>query len=265
MWHFKKNIFIYLIATLIFILLVFFVLRLRDQAANTVLKSVETSTSFSKPVFFNIGKYFNNIFSANYLSKRNQFLEGETNKLKSLLIASDSLQKENESLKAALKISLEDDLVLESAQVVFSNTGGLQNTIVINKGSQNGLKEGMNVILADKILVGRLIKVLPNYSQLETIYGPGVSLGAEILGSKVLGLAERNNQGFFYFKLYPADAIMKTGDVLITSVENNIFYKGLIIGEILDQKQNEQGKRSIKEAFKISDLDQVLIIKNEVF
>jgi len=232
--------------------------------------TLSVSNTITKPfkIFFqSIGLFFHNVFSVNQLYYRNLDLQNQLNDLNSLILTEESLSQENELLKTSLQLKNASSTSFEEANVLFSDPEGLSGVIVIDKGLNQGLQEGMNVIWKNKILVGQIIKVSADHSKVKTFYAPGLKLGAEDFRSRVLGLAESSDNGVFYFRLLPKDSDIKISDLIITSIENTQFMKGLALGEISEiQDTNSSSNKTakIRLPFRLTDLSQVLIIKSPI-
>ena len=67
------------------------------------------------------------------------------------------LKKENEFLRKALDVGLEKEFQLELAQVISKDIS--EDSILINRGAEDGIAEDFPVITAQKLLLGKIGKV----------------------------------------------------------------------------------------------------------
>ncbi len=181
---------------------------------------------------FNFKNWTNDLLHFNSLRKQLSGLEYQNIKLINQLQNFKETEEENILLKNALKIKDETGWSLVSAKIILMDPSGLTGSFWINKGTETGLKEGMNVILEDKILIGRLIECFNNYCRGESIFSPETKISVEDLRSSTLAIAEKDIKGNFRLKLVPYESDIKIGDILITSSENANFFKGLLVAKV---------------------------------
>ncbi len=228
------------------------------------LKVIESPVSFVS----NIVSWFYDLFHFNKFRNNYLKLQEENFLLNQKLLDYLELKKENENLKLALKIKEEENWKLVPAKVVFFDPSGVTNNFLIDKGLENGIKNGMNIITNEKVLIGRTINCLKYSCLVESIFSPNVKIGLENARSKIKSIMEKDIKGNFYLKLLPPMADMEIGDLLITSNENPFYLKGLLVAKIIDKIE---GAKNPEEGFIIEplvnrlNLDQVFVITNFTF
>lgn len=213
---------------------------------------------------FNFKNWTNDFLHFNDLRRQLLELRYQNIKLINKLQNFKEIKEENSLLKNALKIKDETNWSLESAKIILMDPSGLTGSFWINKGIKSGLKEGMNVILEDKVLVGRLRECFDNYCRGESIFSPETKISVEDLRSSTLAVAEKDAKGNFRLKLVPYESDIKVGDVLITSSENINFFKGLLVAKVKKSSLTSDVS-SLKEfilepLLNISQISSVLII-----
>ena len=213
---------------------------------------------------FNFKNWTNDFLHFNSLRKQLSELEYENIGLINQLQNFKEIKEENSLLKNALKIKDETGWSIVSAKIILMDPSGLTGSFWINKGTKTGLKEGMNVILEDKILVGRLIECFNNYCRGESIFSPETKISVEDLRSSTLAIAEKDIKGNFRLKLVPYESDIKIGDILITSSENTNFLKGLLVAKV-KKSGSSSDISSLKEfilepLLNFSQISSVLII-----
>ena len=213
---------------------------------------------------FDFKNWTNDLLHFNTLRKQLSGLGYENIKLINQLQDFKEIEEENSLLKSALKIEDETNWSLVSAKIVLMDPSGLTGSFWINKGIKQGLKQGMNVILEDKILVGRLKECFDNYCRGESIFNPETKISVEDLRSSTLAVAEKDAKGSFRLKLVPYESDIKVGDILITSSENANFFKGLLVAKVKKSSLSADVS-SLKEfilepLLNLSEISSVLII-----
>ena len=181
---------------------------------------------------FDFKSWTNDFLHFNSLRKQLLKLQYENIELINQLQDLKETKEENVLLKNALAIEDETGWSMVSAKIILMDPSGLTGSFWINKGIEAGLREGMNVILEDKILVGMLTECFNNYCRGKSIFSPETKISVENLRSSTLAIAEKDIKGNFRLKLVPYKADIKIGDILITSSENANFFKGLLVAKV---------------------------------
>jgi len=151
------------------------------------------------------------------------------------------------------------------ANTLISDTEGVSGVFLINKGFNDRIRVGMNVIINDSILVGRIIEVFNDYSKVESLYSPNVSISVINSSSNAIALAKRDNKGFLKLTLFSDATKFKMDDPLVSSLENKEFFRGLLIGKIsniVKSKTLVQPNIFIEPFFRLPYLDKVYVITN---
>ena len=164
--------------------------------------------------------------------------------------------KENSIYKGSLKF----------ARVSFSDINNLNNKIFIDLGSKDGIKIDMITVYGD-YLVGKIVVVHDNYSEVELITNPNCIISTKTMG-EVLGIARGSDEedGLLYFQPSIVEDNLKEGDEIITSGISDIYPEGIKVGKIeqIDEKENYGYKRvTLKPGFESKDLREVIVISRE--
>ena len=136
---------------------------------------------------------------------------------------------------------------------------------LIDKGSEDGIEEGKVVILPEKVLIGKVMKVYPNFSKVKVFTFKDFSFDVEIGEEKITALAK--GQGNFKIKieLIPKEKEIFPGDKVFTSALGYNFPKGILVGEIEDIKDSDISgfkEASLKPYFELKNLDHLFVILN---
>ncbi len=152
-------------------------------------------------------------------------------------------------------IGLQKEFKLALAQVIGKDIS--QDSILINKGVQDGLLKNMPIITEQNVLVGRVSEVYDRFSKVMLISHKDSSLDA--------GLGIVRGQGNFnlLFDLIPREQEIFQEDIVVTNGLDNDFPKGLLVGQIKEVKKSDLEpfqQAEIEPAFNISRLEKVFII-----
>jgi len=157
-------------------------------------------------------------------------------------IQNQILLAENEELKKQLNFFEKNNYQSIGAEVVGRAVDPLATTLIINRGEEHGIKIDNPVIIADGVLVGKIIKVLKNESIVRLINDNNSKIGATILNKdKSLGLVEGGYGLGVKMDYIPQNEIINIGDVVVTSGLTEGIPRGLIIGKVeVVEKQAHQ-------------------------
>ncbi len=198
-----------------------------NEFQNTRLYDItSTFTGTINSTFRNISEYFS-------LRKTNQTLVEEMAKLHSRLpdayYASDaySFYRNDTVYKLQYRYI--------SAKVISNSTSKRNNYLMISKGSIQGVRNQMGVIIGNRI-VGQVVSVSPHFSWIMSILNKD---------SRISGKFKKNNQlvnvewpgGSYRYgsvKEVPKHVDIKIGDTIISSGNSDIFPEGILIGTISD-------------------------------
>jgi rod shape-determining protein MreC len=184
-------------------------------------------------IFLTKLKYsFINYQEAQVLKKDNIILKHQVDELlyqNSQLI---SYKTENEELRALLNFKEDKDFDLFLAKVIGKDINR-SNTLIINKGKSDGIKEGYPAIIDNGIIIGKVIEVKDNLSTILLITDKLSSLAVSTISSnKTNGLAKGEYGLSIKVELIPQDLTMQENDLIITSGQEKDIPRGLILGKI---------------------------------
>jgi rod shape-determining protein MreC len=187
----------------------------------------------------------------------------------SSVLRSGSLASENESLKSENQKLLSNITLLQSRQaeilsqqeavLTYQDSGfqllmaammGLDGAdlISIDKGSEDGVKEGMSVVNQQNVLFGKVFKVYKNFSQVMLISNKDSVINVKILQpplpngpeKEVYGVVKGNGGLDAHLDFVPIDDTINNGDVMLSSALEGSFPKDLLIGSITEVIKNDQ-------------------------
>ena len=208
------------------------------------------------------------IFSYEEIIAENENLKKENMELKIHKERNQKIQEENQRLLKLLEMK-ENSIYkgnLKFARVSFSDINNLNNKIFIDLGAEDGIKIDMITVYGD-YLVGKIVAVHNNYSEVELITNPNSIISAKTMRD-ILGIARGSDEedGLLYFQPSIVEDNLKEGDEIITSGISDIYPEGIKIGKIeeIDEKENYGYKRvTLKPGFESKDLRELIVIGRE--
>ena len=145
--------------------------------------------------------------------------------------------EENDRLRNLMGLSeRRRDLTFETAMIVERPTGGWQSTFKIDKGENKNLSVGLCVVSEEGFFVGVIGEIGPNWASVNTLIDTDVEIGAIVYRTNELGVAAGQFNamldGLLRLGFLPANAEIRTGDVVLTSGVNSIYPADLVLGVV---------------------------------
>ncbi|MBO4872384.1 MAG: rod shape-determining protein MreC [Lachnospiraceae bacterium] len=201
------------------------------------------------------------------IQEKTQQLEEELALLRSQNAQLKLKEKELNELQVLLKMQEQyPDYESLGAHVIGKSSGNYFQSFMIDRGSRDGVRIGMNV-LAHGGLVGLVTAVGDTYATVETIINSGkyVSAMSTRDGSHFLvyGDLQLYSQGLLGLENASISSDLGTGDMVVTSNISDLYLPGLLIGYVESMKtDSNQLTRTgtVRPAADFDSLDTVLVI-----
>ena len=176
----------------------------------------------------------------------------------------EELVLENTRLKKFVNFTgLVPDIYV-AAQIIARDPSPWFKTVMIDKGSADGLLKGSPVMVSEGI-VGQIIEVSKHYSRVLLITDRNSSVDALVQNSRVRGIVKGNNEDPCSFVYALRKDEVKEGETIISSGLDQVFPKGLKIGRILKvTKVHSQLFQdiTIETSVDFDKIEEVLVLKN---
>ncbi len=175
--------------------------------------------------------YFMTVLAA----KENVELKVQLSKTMEIKNRYEELEQENFRLKKFVNFTNSVPDTYIAAQVIARDPSPWFKTITIDKGENDGLSKGSPVLVSEGI-VGQIIKVSKNYSQVLLITDRNSAVDALVQNTRVRGMVKGNNENKCSFIYALRKDEIKAGEMIVSSGLDQVFPKGLKIGRVLDVK-----------------------------
>jgi rod shape-determining protein MreC len=208
-----------------------------------------------------ISDFFAGSFRAEDLRKETESLRTQNLYLYNQIVALRELKEENRILKEALDIGLAEDFELALAWVISKDVS--EDSVLINRGSKDGIAEGMPAVTSQKVLLGRVGQVYDDFSEVILITNKESSFDAKISEKDISGLVKGKGGSGIEFSLLPKEAEVLNGDLVVTTALGGIFPKGILVGKVKEIEKSDIDPFQtavIKPGFDWSYLDNLFII-----
>ena len=203
----------------------------------------------------------------NNLETENEELKNRNSELEQSLRELESIKAENETLKEYLNLTEKyGEYETIPAYIINKDISNYSKTIIINVGSNDGIKENMTVI-ADEGLVGHVVSVTDTKAQVQTIIDTGSSVSSTMSSTDESIVCKGTLDSTTELKaMYiPTDYNIIQGDSLETSGLGGIYPKGVHIGTVkkVESTKNITDRYAVIEtAVNFDKLSTVLVITN---
>jgi rod shape-determining protein MreC len=247
---------------LFFVLIILFFL-------SSGIKNIFLSVSYPlEKVFWSAGEssssFFGSIFSSGNISKENQQLKNENQRLLSQVAYLQSIEQGNQAQSSISELCQNTGFKL-----LMAGVAGLDNNDIlsINKGSADGVSVGMPVIGPQNALYGKIFKVYKNFSDIMLISNKNSAINVRVqqgqdngpVSNSIYGIVKGSGGLSGFLDLVPITDNINSHDILVTSAMDNSFPKDLLVGEITeitknDQKPFQQARVNLFSDFKTNNL-----------
>ena len=148
-----------------------------------------------------------------------------------------------------------------AARVIDNDRASLFKTILINKGTTEGLRVGLPV-LSGQGVVGRIIETSWHASRVLLLIDENSNIDALIQRSRTQGILQGAGAAGCNLKYISRAENVQTGDVVLSSGMAGVFPKGLLLGFVTGTSGTEGGlfqKIDVASAVDFGKLEEVLI------
>ena len=201
------------------------------------------------------------------LEEENEQLQNRNSELEQSLRELESIKAENETLKEYLNLTEKyGEYETIPAYIINKDISNYSKTIIINVGSNDGIKENMTVI-ADEGLVGHVVSVTDTTAQVQTIIDTGSSVSCTMSSTdeSIVCKGTLESTSELRAMYIPTDYNIIQGDSIETSGLGGIYPRGVHIGTVksVESTKNITDRYAIIEtAVDFDKLSTVLVITN---
>lgn len=270
----KKNVFIAIIIIVSFLFsIIATIISVQNYDSNIISRKMKDGyipvNSKVVKILRSIKEYINGITHLNQIIAENKHLKEQLDKLSTDRVTIEEIKSENKKLKEllGLKNQIETAADYEFARVTLRSSEAWLSYFIIDKGLKDGIRKNM-VVVNNQGLVGSIVDCGVNWAKVETLLDADFSASAMVVRTRDIGVVRGNlslmGKGLCELKYISKDSKVKVNDVVITSGMGEIFPKGIVIGKIVQVKNDkfELTKNIlIKPAVDIENIEYVMVLK----
>lgn len=201
------------------------------SGTQSVLAPVER---LANNLFSPVGDFFSEVSNLGRSKAKIEKLEEENQELKSQVIFNGNTLAQLESLKGVLDLAGKARYKTVSARVISKGaTGTFSETIVLDIGSDSGVRRDMTVIAAGG-LVGVVKSTTASSSIVLLMNDPSFRIGVRVAGKQDMGILLGQGDKNYSLQMLSATSAISVGDVLLArgSSGDKPFVPGVPVGRI---------------------------------
>ncbi len=224
-----------------------------------------TAQTWLSTRFQAIQNFFNAPQDLGQLRQRNTDLETEVSRLQAEIITLKQQLSETRVLSALVDFArVNPEYRYVAASVIGRDPSPFLQYVIINRGSDNGLRRGMPIVTSQG-LVGRIAAVTASAARVELITDPGSSINVRLEPSGAQAVLQGQITGDVTLNMIPQSANVQTGDLVLTSGLGGNYPPNIIIGQVTGVRTRETDlfkQASVQPVVDFSQLEIVLVITN---
>ncbi|MDD2694747.1 MAG: rod shape-determining protein MreC [Anaerolineales bacterium] len=199
------------------------------------------------------------------LRQRNAELEAEVSRLQAQIIELEQQLSETKILSALVDFARANpENRYQAAAVVARDPSPFMQYVIINRGSDDGLRRGMPVVTAQG-LVGRIAAVTAGAARVQLITDPASTVNVHLEPSGAQAVLFGSITAEITLEMIPQSAEVKPGDLVLTSGLGGGFPANILIGQLAGVRSRDQDlfqRATIQSVVDFTHLEIVLVITN---
>ncbi|MDD4899867.1 MAG: rod shape-determining protein MreC [Candidatus Omnitrophica bacterium] len=250
----EKNLTIFIVVAVLVLLVFSIIPALKPFTLNLLKLPLNFATAIGREIKGIV------LYHQNYTE--NERLTKDVELLKNRLNSVQECKLENKRLKELLSFKQKSAYRVIPVQVIGHSADNWSSTLILDKGSNSGIKRGFAVI-SYLGLLGRVVEVSQSTSKVALINDPALSVSAINQRSRQEGLVCGTLGNTLVMRYLPKDADIQVSDTIVTSGLTDIYPKGLMIGAVVEVGEEFSGLSryaNIKPATDLSAIEEVLVI-----
>jgi len=174
----------------------------------------------------------------------------------------EEIRQENIRLRQLLSINELSPIETVGARVVARTPDFLSNLLYINQGQGDGIVVN-SPVMSGLGIVGRVVLVSNQNSQVQLITNPDASVGAMLERTRLPGVLRGSGNSLLEMNYISATEQVETGDMVVTSGLDGVYPKGLPIGRVVESYKGNSLFLMIKvePSADLIHLEEVSVIK----
>ncbi|HDN58569.1 MAG TPA: rod shape-determining protein MreC [Candidatus Marinimicrobia bacterium] len=234
-----------------------------DTPQKVLLAATVPLFKLYSDIFKTASNYFHHYLWLINVEEENTKLKRKIAELENKVVLYHEAYLQNQRLKRLLEFRGNFQYSTIPAIVVLHDLTGWFQTVIINKGSEDGIQINMPVVSYEAV-VGKIMNVGKQYARVMLITDPASAVDVLVQRSRIRGILAGKNLDSCKLKYIRNDMDVRPGDLLITSGKDGIFPPGLRVGVVeatYPDPVHLFQRIEVKPLANIKDIEEVLVIK----
>ena len=191
-----------------------------------------------------VSSIFRTIAEIDTLRQENASLDEENDRLRIENARLEETQRENDLLTGLLQLQAGLDHKTVAASVIAREPAEFRRAVTIDRGSDQGIEQGDTVIGAGGALVGRVVEVGPNFSNVTLLTDGSSTVIGQLVSNAATGEVVGDLAGALNMTKIDSAVPVQIGDEVVTAgIElaggiRSPYPKGLLIGQVIDVRRD---------------------------
>jgi rod shape-determining protein MreC len=238
-------------------------LEVLQRAVAVVIYPLQRLATLPGTLVQRVGEFF---VTHAQLERDNEQLKGQSLTHAAALQDQQAVAAENQHLRELLGLRERVPREAVGAQIVYAPRDPFTRRVVVDKGSQQGVKAGQAVV--DHIgVVGQVTRVFPWLSEVTLVTDKEQAVPIQVLRSGLRGVTFGiGYDGTLELRFMPVNADIQNGDVLVTSGIDGTYPPGLPVAVVSNIERNAAyafARITCTPAAAVSSFSQVLILSGD--
>ncbi|MCH5185399.1 MAG: rod shape-determining protein MreC [Oscillospiraceae bacterium] len=240
----------------------------KNYLTNALMVVISPAQSAASWVSSSIDKLSVSIWEMHSYKEENERLVNEVNELKRESRGMEEYKAENDRLRELLDIKnvQMSEYNTVAARIISYEPDNRNETIVIDKGTHHGIKEG-SVVVTGGGVVGQVTEAGTTWSRISAIINLDNAVGVRVIRTGepaiVEGDPEYSRSGNCIMTFIGKDASVIVGDLLETSGLGGIYPPGMPVGTVIKVNSDSAGTMQyavVEPVVDFNNLYEVLVI-----
>lgn len=236
-----------------------------SSASNVFTDSLVNIQFWFSSRFLALQDFFTAPRDITTLRQQNAELQNDVAELQAQVIQLQQQVGETQVLAALVDFSrARPENTYRAAAVIGRDPSPFLHYVIINRGSNDGILRGMPVV-TDQGLVGRVDAVIADAARVQLITDPASSVNVRLQNAEEEGSLAGSVTGDVVMQLIPQDAVVETGDLVLTSGLGGGYPSDLIVGQVVNIRSRDFDlfqQATIQPVVDFNRLQIVLVIVN---
>lgn len=230
------------------------------RVAHDVVEPIRRATDV---VVAPVADWIDGVSEAGSLKDDNEELRRELAEAQAQLDRAQDAIQENERLHAILDLPYPLNAETIAARVVSPAPGNFEQTVVLDKGSDHGIRVDMPVVASDG-LYGRVVEASARQAKVLLVTDETFSASVRLANGRVTGIVSGRGGGrdleLEFLAGVEEDAIARGDPVVTAGQDDSLFPSGIPVGEVSDLEEEAGGLFVTAAVEPVVDLDVVEVV-----